>query len=85
MSDYLYRVVSRVAGSDDEWGPVETGKRIYFQLGTARGVCTTKRTEHEYFESSQRRWAELSRRPFTPTDLEFAVQWVPIGEWAVAP
>lgn len=84
MTDYMYRVVSRSPGG--EWEPVETGKRIYFTLGTARSTRTMKQQEHEYQETARERLRE--RHPeltnaYAPDPREFAVARIPVGEWEV--
>lgn len=88
MTEYIYRVVSRSPGG--EWEQVETGKRLYFTIGPARGARSMKRQEHEWQEESRRRYVErfgVSKPEivdaFAPNPREFAVARVPVGEWEV--
>lgn len=76
-SGWLYRVVARRAGSDDEWEHTSYGHlgkpRTYMTLSAARSQCTGMRRENED-----------RPRQFNPL-MEFAVQGAPISGWQIIP
>jgi hypothetical protein len=90
---YLYRVVQRPKGSDDEWTHSNYGTvgrpRTYMTAAAARGQRTrfqadqARRIEYRR-ELSPGRLEQLAR--YTDiTELEFAVQRAPLLEWKVLP
>lgn len=75
---FLYRVVCRKAGSNDEWEHTSYGHygqpRTYMTLSAARGM----RTRMERFNF------EYGSRATNPTKLEFRVERAPVTGWEVA-
>jgi hypothetical protein len=80
---YLYRVVERAAGSDEEWVHSNygtTGKpRTYMTLGAARAQRTHFVNEHSRHCEYRTRWSESSES--IQPELEFGVQRAPVDNW----
>lgn len=78
-SGYLYRVVQRTKGSDEEWVHSNYGSygrpRTYMTVGAARSQKTR-------FENEQARNREYSRYAERP-ELEFNVQRAPVTDWEI--
>lgn len=74
-SGWLYRVVARRAGSDDEWEHTSYGHygkpRTYMTLSAARSQCTGMRRDNARYSDRDPR--------------EFAVQGSPVTEWQMIP
>lgn len=78
---YLFRVVQRAAGSDDEWVHSSYGHqgkpRTYMTLGAARGMKTRMEGANQSHLEYARRYDETSR------GLEFKVQRSPVQNWEI--
>lgn len=75
LTSFLYRVVERRAGSDDEWVHSDCGRygrpRTYMTLGAARGQKTGAPQTRFNPETYER----------VPT--EYAVQRAPVTDWEI--
>jgi hypothetical protein len=80
---YLYRVVQRAAGSDDEWVHSSYGHqgkpRTYMTLGAARGMKTRMEGANQSHRAFNGRYFE------SEAGLEFAVQRSPVQNWEIIP
>jgi hypothetical protein len=89
-SGYLFRVVQRAKGSEDEWQHSNYGTsgkpRTYMTLGAARAQRTSFEREHARHLSYQAESHRYNPDAFAkPTELEFAVQRAPVTAWEVIP
>lgn len=75
LTGYLFRVVQRPAGSDDEWEHSDCGHygrpRTYMTLGAARGQKSGAPNYRGHYNNS----------PL----MEYAVQRAPVTDWEVVP
>lgn len=75
LTGYLYRVVERPAGTDEEWSHSDCGHygrpRTYMTLGAARGQKT-----------GAGKWQYVNGERVI---MEYAVQRAPVTDWEVVP
>lgn len=73
LTGYLYRVVERPAGSDEEWAHSDCGHygrpRTYMTLAAARGQKSSAPT----------------RGVYDGPKIEYAVQRAPVTDWEMVP
>lgn len=87
LTGYLFRVVQRPAGSDDEWEHSDCGHygrpRTYMTLGAARGQKSQAEASWNRYYSDWSRMQEATPPP--RPRAEFAVQRAPVTDWEVVP